>query len=273
MPAGLVVMPDGESLVMDFSKEGLVGFREGEPGGTRRLPFPFFGGALGAQGEDVLVLQSGSADAVQRLVRVTVAGDTTVVLSRQGAAMKPIELTRGCRIALSGMPPLFDPQIHWTARDSLLAVAPDAAYRIEIHDGQEVVRVIRRELPVRPADRAAAVAEVGEGMRIRTSAGDQLCDADEVVEKRGFLSELPWIEALALAPDGTLWVERFQPGRDDRGPIDRFDATGAYLGTLPAGTPFPLAFLPDGRMLIREVDEATAVERIAVGRLETDGAG
>jgi hypothetical protein len=73
---------------------------------------------------------------------------------------------------------------------------------------------------------------------------------------------------MRISPDGELWVQRFQLGPDATGPIDLFDPSGAYAGTLPSGTQLPLAFLPDGRVLLREVDEVTEVERIAVGRME-----
>lgn len=270
-PGGMVVTADGEALVLDFSKRGFVAFRDGEPGEPRSLPFPFFGGTLGAQGEDLLLLQSGSADAVQRLVRLDPSGDTAVVRTRQGLPFRSIELRRSCTIGISGMSPLFDPQIRWDARGEQVAVAAAAAYRVEVYRGHDLVRVIRRGVAPRPADQAAALAEVGEGMRVRTEAGDQLCDPAEVVEQRGFAEELPWIEALALAPDGTLWVHRFEPGQDAQGAVDLFDESGAYDGTLLAGTPFPLAFLPDGRLLVREVDEATDVQRIVVGRLVIEG--
>lgn len=35
-------------------------------------------------------------------------------------------------------------------------------------------------------------------------------------------------------------------------PIDVFDREGRYLGTLPAGSPFPIGFLPDGRILVAD---------------------
>lgn len=270
-PAGLVVSPDGESLVLDFSKRALVGFRDGVATAGRTFPFPFFGGGMGFQGEDLLLLPAVGLTGVQALVRVTPAGDTSVVRSREGAALRPVHFA-SCNIGMNGMPPLFDPVIQWDARGALLAVAPGPAYRIELYRGADLVRIVTRDLDLRRADRSAALSEVGEGMRIGTPGGERICDPAEVVEQRGYVPEMPWIGRVRLGPSGGLWVERFAPGPDASGPVDLFDASGAYTGTLPAGTAFPLAFLPDGRVLTREVDETTGVERLVVGRVTIGGA-
>ena len=65
----------------------------------------------------------------------------------------------------------------------------------------------------------------------------------------------------------------FEAAQGASGPIDLFDGSGAYLGTLPPEAPLPLAFLPDGRVLVKEVDEQTEVERVAVGSLVVSEAG
>ena len=54
-----------------------------------------------------------------------------------------------------------------------------------------------------------------------------------------------------LSPSGELWVERREVGRFASGPIDIFDASGAYEGTLPTGSPFPLIFVSDSRIGVR----------------------
>ncbi|HZD04306.1 MAG TPA: hypothetical protein VE173_05290, partial [Longimicrobiales bacterium] len=271
-PLGQVVTPDGESLVLDMSKPTLVGFRDGKGTAGRRLPFPFYGGPMAFQHEDLLLLFQEGPEAFQALIRITPSGDTAVVRGRKGATPRPVTFA-SCGISISGMPPLFDPVIRWDARGSLLAVAPEAAYRIEVYRGARLVRVVTRDLELRRADRAAALSEVGEGLRIGTPGGERVCDPAEVVEQRGFVPEMPWIGGVWLGPTGGLWVERFTPGSDDTGPVDLFDASGAYIGTLPAGTPLPLAFLPDGRVLVKEADEVTDVERLVVGRVRIGGSG
>jgi hypothetical protein len=80
------------------------------------------------------------------------------------------------------------------------------------------------------------------------------------------LETTPAIRDIRLAEDGTLWVERFEPGTPAAGrsgTIDVFDASGAYLGSLPGGTRFPILLLPDDRVALAEKD-ALDVERLVV---------
>jgi hypothetical protein len=55
-------------------------------------------------------------------------------------------------------------------------------------------------------------------------------------------------------------------GEDAPGVIDIFDASGAYQGTLPGGTPFPLVFLDEDRFGGAEKD-ATDLVRLVVFRV------
>ncbi len=50
---------------------------------------------------------------------------------------------------------------------------------------------------------------------------------------------------------------------DERRLVDVFDPTGAYLGTLPPGAPWPLAFTPQGNVVAKEKDDMD-VERVVV---------
>jgi hypothetical protein len=267
-PWALAVAPDGESLVVDFADVALEGFRDGEATGGRSLPFRFFGGGVAVQGHDLLAFTGGATDATQAVVRVRPGGDTTVVRSRQGSPLKPLDLRESCGISISGMSPQFEPLMAWNVRGGRLALAVDGTYRVEVYDGERLIRMLERALSPRPADRATALAQLGEGMRIRTPNGELVCRPEEVLEQTGFLPVIPWIASVRVASDGALWVRRFAVGADATGPIDLFDPSGAYRGTFPADTRLPLAFLPDGRVLLQEVDEVTGVERLVVARVE-----
>ena len=111
-------------------------------------------------------------------------------------------------------------------------------------------------------------------MRMASAAGRCEASAQEVVEGRGFADRLPSVADVRLSPTGELWVERFEPGARSAfrfGPVDIFDPSGAYLGTLPAGAGFPLLLLPGDRVAIAERD-ALDVERLAVYQLHrSDG--
>ncbi|MGH7128944.1 MAG: hypothetical protein ACREIV_10270 [Planctomycetaceae bacterium] len=87
-----------------------------------------------------------------------------------------------------------------------------------------------------------------------------------MVDERGFARWVPAVRSIALAPGGELWVERQQPGVE-LGPIDTFDESGAYTGTLPEASPFPMLFLPDGRIVVVESDE-NDVERLVILRVD-----
>jgi len=175
----------------------------------------------------------------------------------------------GCmRIALQ---PLFTPVVQWDSEGSTLVATSDVSYRVDVFDLDGTHRrSIRRDLPFRIATEAQAVAEAGTGMRMRSSAGTCEATPAEVVEARGYASQIPAIRNVLLAPSGELWVARLIPGASADGtpePIDVFDPTGAYLGTLPEGTPFPLLLLPDGRVAYAEKD-ALDVERLVIARVE-----
>jgi len=81
---------------------------------------------------------------------------------------------------------------------------------------------------------------------------------------------VPVIKDLALAPDGTLWVERKAIGRDARGPIDVLSPEGEYLGTLPAGTPLPGTFLPGDHIAAVHKDSLD-IERVTEYRIVRGG--
>jgi hypothetical protein len=159
----------------------------------------------------------------------------------------------------------------WDVGDTLVAVATGADYRIEIlsADGH-LLRSVRRALPARGATVVDA-ERWAEANPIRfTQAGGAECriPVAEMVEKIGYADSLPAIGLVVLAPDGALWVRRWSVSGHD-GPIDVFDPTGAYLGTLPSTFPFPLHVRTDGRLLYAEKDSLD-IERLAIGEVVRD---
>lgn len=265
-PAGLVVSADGHVGVIDFGKRGIVRWdADGNALPIEPLPAGFFGGGLHIE-KDVTVL-SGSTEIEGRrfdvLFRIA-GGDTAIVARVDPGATRPIQL-ESCGMAFSGMPALFTPTIRWSAAGDRIAVATGAGYDIAIQEDGREVRRIRRDVAPAVATEELAVRDLGEGMTVRTEGGVRTCDPREVVEQRGFADVIPVTGTLAFAPDGSLWVERGGV-RDEPRAIDRFDADGDYLGTLPAGTPFPLLFLPDGRVAVAEKDDLDVV-RLVIYRI------
>ena len=93
-----------------------------------------------------------------------------------------------------------------------------------------------------------------------------LIPASEIIEKQGFAPTLPAIKRLAMAADGTLWVERWTIKGE---PLERdiFDPAGTYLGTLTGDVPWPHAWLPNGEFVSvsADADSLPVVVRYAVG--------
>lgn len=50
------------------------------------------------------------------------------------------------------------------------------------------------------------------------------------------------------------WIQRRVVGAGD-GPIAVFAADGQYLGTLTPGTPMPLVFISERRVVLQETDQ------------------
>ena len=140
-------------------------------------------------------------------------------------------------------------------------------YEVDIYHPPDfsLERRVRRPVPTIRATEAMARATIGDGMRMMSAAGMRVCDAAEVVEKRGFAPEVPPIAAVAISPAGEIFLQRWAPEGEDRA-IDVLTLDGEYLGTLSPGFPFPEAFLGSDRMVVSERDDldlaSVAVYRI-----------
>jgi len=194
-----------------------------------------------------------------------VDADTTELARFTSASAGVVEL-ESCGMALSGLSPLFSPDIVWDAWRDRAVVRVGTAYQIDVFDGSTRVASYRRAVEPVKANRDLAARELGEGMRMMTSAGVRECAWDEVIEKRGFAELIPAIRTLRVGPDGRIWVSRGGP-RPEPTPADILAPDGSYVGTLPADAPYPIGFLPDGRMLATERDELDVV-RLVVYRVD-----
>ncbi len=262
----LDVMPDGTVSVFDWGKMSLVRWdAAGVVLPELRMPPPVTSGtrmmAMFVEGYYITVPGTDAAgDRLDRLVRV-VKEDTTLVAE----AVQPdngAHMFESCHVGIN-MPPLFTATVRWDYRADALAVAVGAAYAVDVYRDQTRVRSIRRAIPPVQATDALAMAEVGKGMTISfPGRGRCTVPPEEVAAARGHADVVPNIRDLALTPDGSLWVRRWVSGADTP-PIDVFDATGAYVGTLPDGTPFPVLFLPDGGVGIVSTDK-NDVQRLVI---------
>lgn len=271
-PAGLQVSPDGQVSVVDHGKGALVRF------GPDRMPiaelpyqrfgFPYSG--IQVQGDTVYLdtNRPGENSAVWTLRRFSPQDSVTIaelVLPASG------ELNFGC-VILRGQAPVLSPLLVWTAGDSALAVAAEPGYRVDLRVNDRVVRSIRRSVTPVLAGAAAVRRLYPEGMRIgfgRGRADRCLIPVEDLIEKQGVAPVVPEIQGLALAPDGTLWVQRYTfPDEPQR--ADVFDPSGVYVGTV-TGHGVPAGFLPGNRVLFPIKDEETGGYSLGLFLLEPDG--
>ena len=252
----LAVHPDGTAAVFDAGKHHLVRFgADGSILPEEDFSVGFFGGNFAITSVGYFYDGHGQNAAGERTSSVSRYAQSirTNVLELVDPPTKPIQL-QSCHMGFSGMPPLFAPSLVWAARDDMIAVAGSAAYDIQVFDGASAVRRVRRDVLPRPATAALAAKEVGDAMKVRTDDGMRVCKSEEVAEQRGFAPVIPAVGAIALAPNGELWVQQ-RGVKGESMPIDVFSATGDYLGTLATDTPFPAAFLSDGRVVAVSKDD------------------
>jgi hypothetical protein len=267
-PGALAVAPDGRAGAYDFAKRALVWFGPdnalldqelivgGFNGGALHvsdtglvLPWRVWGGEVSDPGRDELLRVAG--------------GDTTRLVSVPGAPGKST-FFKSCGMGISGIPPVFWPSLRWAAAGDRVAVTTVARYEVLLLSGADSTHIIRRLMEPAAATTEAAVREIGDAFRVRTTGGERACDTDEVVEQLGVADHIPIIAEIAAGPDDTWWVRR----RAAAG-VDVYAADGAYLGTLPASAPYPLVSLRGSRIAGIVTDELD-VQRLVVYRVRMD---
>lgn len=165
------------------------------------------------------------------------------------------------------MSEIFSPTLQWDARDGRILANKTIEYVIDLYEGGRYAASIRRDLPPRAGTRELALRHVGEDFKIMMGEfGDCRVSADKVVAAQGYADFLPAIGRLRIAPDGTIWVQRYGI-KGETPPIDIFSPGGEYMGTLPEGAPFPVAFLPGDRIAAIEEDEFE-VQRVVVYQVD-----
>lgn len=134
------------------------------------------------------------------------------------------------------------------AGDGRVAAAEGPGFPVRVYRPDGPPSILTRPLAAVPATEAAALKQA-EGYQFNGC----LVAPREVVTSIGYLPSIPRIAEVAVAPSGETWIRR----RTDDGAaflIDVFDGTGAFLGTLPPGSPFPAAFLPGDRIVVADKD-------------------
>ena len=149
------------------------------------------------------------------------------------------------------------PSIHWSQWGDRFVIVAWPDFRVDWFEGAQLVRraSFGEQAPELTRREAAALLEA------RGTRGPCNTSPIEFIEKHGYMPRPQAIRAVALHPDGSLWVHHEETTGRQR--IIVFDSTAVPVGVLPEGFPMPLTFLPDGRALIQVVDSVD-IERIGV---------
>jgi len=206
----------------------------------------------------------------QRLVFV-VGSDTTLLAEELGAAAGGMVVFEKCGQARR-LPPLFESEdLRWHGNRDVVVVSAGSRYEIDVYRGARLERRVRRAVPPREPSAEAMRAWYPDGFVARRDGTTCRLSAEEVAVHVGWAPLVPAIRELAVAPTGEIWVAR-DPDRDGRSAIDIISAEGRYLGTLPAGTPVPIAFTAGGDVIALERNDVD-VQRLTVYRVVRDGSG
>lgn len=267
-PMAIAVSSTGDLAVFDY---GIGGFELWPASGDapKRLRFEdtFWGPGIGLTSWGILFPSLASEDRDGRRIHLTAAGEKRTRILAEARQRTVTASFPGCGIGGIPAEPIFEPGLRWSVHGDHAVVALGTEYEIRSFAREAPDRLVRRELKPRQASRELALQEVGNGLQLTTPVRCRI-GATELVEARGFASVVPAIAGLAVAPDGTVWVERGRVAGEPR-LIDVLASDGSYLGTLPPGSPFPATFAgatPDYELLTVRVTD-TGEREIVVHRV------
>jgi hypothetical protein len=259
-PSGITMDPDGRILAFDYEKMAVVhwaadGSSKGETKWNGERGFPW--GVPRMIGDTMLVVVQVT-DSLQRVIRLErrVPGGTVALDSTVGPA--PTMVMLSC-VGLA-LPPLFTGELAWSMGSNMIATTAQSRYVVDVREGGRLVRSVRRAITPVAATNADAARLYPDGMKVRFGGGREcVTPSSEVAEKIGVAPTLPLVKAVAVAPDGTLWVQRFT-FEGETPSVDLFDREGRYLGTV-VGKSVPLGFLGNELVLfpIENADDGTRV--------------
>ena len=259
-PLALAVSSTGIVRVADVGKHRFVQWNaKGTPLEEVDMLERYRGGAIGWTIAGMAITEFGAG--FQRVVLMRDDRETMTLAEVTDLPRKALSLP-SCGMSFTNMSPIFSPDLPWAAYGDRIVIARNPEYVLDEYVSGRHVRSIRRNIPPREATAELAKESLGDAFRVRVEGEERVCDPAEVVEQQGFAPHLPSIERIALSPDGHLWVQRYTVGKEP-GPIDVFDAEGRYIGTIEDGSTFPIGFLPDGRLLVPEMDDMD-VQRLVI---------
>lgn len=260
-PQGVDVDRDGSVSIVDDAKQALLSWdRVGAVLPERKL-LTARGrtwSTVRRRGDTLYAMLDRVGDTVanvRRLERWT-SRDTLVIDSTISPRPKMV-MFKCVGLALS---PLFTGELAWAVDGDRVLSTHQSTYVVDISRHGRKARSVRRDVAPVAAKTTDASKLYPEGLKVRFGRdGECVTPSTEVGEKVGVAPTLPVLRAMAVAPDGALWVERYTfDGETPR--TDVFDRDGHYLGTAN-GRSLPLGFLgPDVVLFpIKNDDDGTSV--------------
>ncbi len=268
-PVALAVSADGSVAVYDHAAGGTVHWGAGgEEPRLKRAEAVFWGPDLGLTDWGRLYTSLAADGRDGRIVRLVVVADTrTGVLAELTQSTVTASFPR-CGIGGIPVEPIFESQLEWALGGDIVVVTAGPRYEIEVFRKGVLEKRISRDREPRLATRELALQEAGDGLQLTAPVQCRVPPA-ELVDARGFAAAVPAISDLAVAPDGSVWIRRGLVKGEEEPLIDVLAADGVYSGTLPPGSPFPVAFAgpaADFRVVsIQPTD--TGVREIVVHRI------
>jgi hypothetical protein len=197
---------------------------------------------------------TGSDDRLDRLLLVPALGDTVELVAGKPSYTSTADYPR-CGMRFTVRIP-HSPSIHWSQWGERIAVAVWGEDRVDLFVAGRLARSLRlgaEEPDLSEGDAIRMLEEIGARGPCNTTPREH-------VHKHGFHPRPQRIRAVAVAPDGALWLRRRVSGRAI---VEVYDSTGAPAGALSDAFPMPLTFLPDGRLLV-PVRDSLNVERLGI---------
>jgi hypothetical protein len=265
-PGSLFVTPAGEVNVFDFGKQALVKFG---PDGTllpqfSLQPYGFPQSDISITGDTMIFLIPSTGENEKfRVTRLRmISPRDSLELARDSAATPGMVMFKCVGL---NIPPPFSREISWGSRGARVAVTRRVPYIVDVYDGGKLVSSVRRSIPFEEAKTEHVSRLYPDGMTVRFGGGGQCTvTAEDIIEKLGTGGNVPLIRDVAIAPDGSMWVERY--GFQDETPrVDVFAANGRYLGTL-SGHGLPMGFVGD-LVLFPIEDESSGANLVGIYRL------
>lgn len=198
-----------------------------------------------------------------KLFTLELLGDTLGSPPLHRIVQPPPVMIKMCNGSIM-MPPMFSPQLRWSASGPRIVVNSQAEYVIMMYEGSRLIASVRRPLAMRAPTAEDADLQMPDGLRVQFGSGP-LCTltAAKAYEQMGSAPVLPHVSDVKLLSDGTIWVRR--PSQPDGTLMDVFAADGAYAGTV-RGMELPVGLLPGGDLLVPVED--TLSGRFNLARLK-----